>query len=305
MSALYYWATDNARESELSHARTVADMADAYRAQAAQHGGFYVRGDSPESAQKVGRFLASFELNTTLADGASKTYTFYQKNPFLALGDYSLEVQKSPAAAKFRMVSDNFMNPANKPDRFELPALQEMRRAKTTESWGIVNGQLRYLRALPATKACLTCHGPAQSAPAVVQAKYLPPTGSDVGGGYGYKEGDIIGLTSVTIAHKTPLQMLAAQHIGFWLSAGFVVGIMLLSYSFILTGIVRPLRLQSKYAEAVAAGEDLKKIRAPTFDKDESTSRNELHLQSHALKSLHESMQAALEFIQRRTGARS
>jgi len=297
ISALYFWATDNALESELSHTRTVADMADAYRAQAAKHGGFYVRRETSTESESVGRYLAAYEAEIKASDGSRKSFTFYQKNPFLALGDYSAEVQRSPAAAKFRMVSDNFMNPANTPDMFELRALDALRSDNQTEYWAVVNGQLRFARALKATKACLGCHGSPDSAPSVVTTQYRPPVGSSIGGGYGYKEGDVVGLTSVSVPHKTPRQMLAAQTAGFWVSAFGVLALMFASYGVITRGVVRPLREQSRYADLIANSEDLRNIQAPVFDSEEGTSRNEMHLQSHALKSLHESMQAASDYI--------
>jgi hypothetical protein len=301
VSAFYFWAINNSVESELSHSRTVADMADAFRSQAAKHGGFYVRRETSDDVSKVGRYLASYDLEATQPDGKKANYSFHQKNPFLAVADFSDEVQKSKAAAKFRMVSDNYMNPKNKPDAFEVEALTVLRDggADKSEHWSVVNGQLRYTRALRATKACLSCHGTADKAPAVVRAQYLPPTGSEVGGGYGYKEGSIVGLTSVTVAHKTPLQMLTSQHLGFWLSALFVIGLMIMAYLSVVRGLVRPLRMQSQYAEAIAVSENLQKIRMPRLDKDEASSSNEIHLQSHALKSLHESMSAAMDFINR------
>jgi hypothetical protein len=298
LSAFYFWAINNAVESELSHTRTVADMADAFRAQAAKHGGFYVRRESADDVAKVGRFLASYDLEAARADGSKVGYSFHQKNPFLAVADFSEEVQKSKAAAKFRMVSDNYMNPKNKPDNFEVEALSALRDGtEKPEHWAVVNGQLRYTRALRATKACLSCHGSAEAAPAVVKAQYLPLANAEVGGGYGYKEGAIVGITSVTVAHKTPLQMLTSQHLGFWLSASLVIGLMVMAYLSVVRGLVRPLRMQSKYAELIAVSDNLQKIRMPRLDKDEASSSNEIHLQSHALKSLHESMSAAIDFI--------
>lgn len=298
-SVLYFWATENAVESELSHSRTVADMADAYRAQASKFGGFYLRRETTSNVDAVGRYLAAFEVDTKQSDGSPISYTFHQKNPFLALGDYSIEVQKSPAAAKFRMTADNYMNPANAPDLFELNALQTMRTMKTTENWVVVGGQLRYARALKATKACLTCHGRPEKAPAVVTAQYRPPIGNDVGQGYGYKEGDVVGLTSVTISHRTPLQMVAGQATGFWISASAMLFLLVLSYFVMLRGIVIPLRVQTRYAQAIAASDNLSKVKVPRFAKNEDTSHNEMHLMSHELKSVHESMRAAMELILR------
>ena len=296
-SALYFWATDNAMQSELSHTRTVADMADAYRAQAARHGGFYIRRPTFSEIESVGRYLAYYEVDAKAADGTSTSFTFHQKNPFLALGDFSAEVQKSPAGAKFRMVSDNFMNLANRPDTFELRALDALRSNSQAEYWDVAGGQLRFARALTATKACLGCHGAPESAPAVVTAQYRPPSGSSVGGGYGYKEGEVVGLTSVTIAHQSPHQMLAAQGAGFWLSAAAVLILMATSYMLIVRGLVAPLRTLSRYAHEIADSDDLRFVRAPVFDTAEGTSHSEIHMQSHALKRLYAGMRAASDHI--------
>jgi hypothetical protein len=299
VSALYFWAKDNAMASEVSHTRTVADMADAYRAQAARHGGFYIRREASEPVEQVGRFLAHFPVDATLADGSVRKLVFHQKNPFLALGDFCSEVQKSPAAAKCRMASDNYMNPANAPDLFELTALQKMREGNRSEYWGIVQGQLRYTRALIADKACLSCHGDPDKAPPFVQAQYRTPVGSKVGGGYGYQEGAVVGITSISIAHKTPMEMIRSQNAGFWMSASFVLALMALSYLAVRRGLVAPLRSQLRYTEAIAASEDLKAVPMPVLDEDEATSSNEIHQQSHALKALHDSMQSAVEYIQK------
>jgi Protein of unknown function (DUF3365) len=299
-SALYFWATDNAVDAELSHTRTVADMADAYRAQAARHSGFYVRREATEDLNKVGKYLASFQSESVSLSGDVKQYVFHQKNPFLALGDFSVEVQKSPAAAKFKMVSDNPFNPENTPDEFEKNALKSVRDQDKGEHWELIGGQLRYARALRAAPACITCHGSPDQAPEAVRAQYRPPIGAETGGGYGYKVGEIVGLTSVSIAHKTPWQMLTSQKTGFWLSSAFVLTLMFISYFLVLGGLVKPLRRLSRYARDIAESEDLSRVRAPRmFDTHESSSKNEIHRQSHALRALYESMLSAAQYIKR------
>lgn len=299
VSAFFFWANENAIKSELQHSRTVADMADSFRKVAAQHGGFYVRREASEDIEKVGRYLAQFPSEKT-EDG--KQYVFHQKNPFLAIGDYSAAVQASPAAAKFRITSDNYMNPANQPDLFDLAALKEMRETGATESYAVVKGQLRYARALRADKACLSCHGDPQNAPGVVKANYRAPIGGTSGGGYGYEEGQIVGVTSVFVPHLTPVEMLAGQSLGFWASVAVVVGLILTSFGLAVRGVVQPLKRLSNYAAVIAdAGDvdELKTLKSPKFDTDEGTSSNEIHRQAYAVKSLHESMQAAMEHIKR------
>ena len=299
VSAFFFWANDSAIRAELSHSRTVADMADSFRTVAAKHGGFYVRREASDDVEKVGRFLAQFNAVKT---DEGKQYVFHQKNPFLAIGDYSAAVQASPTSAKFRITSDNNFNPNNQPDAFDAGVLKEMRETSVTESWSVVDGNMRYARALRADRACLACHGKPEAAPKVVQAQYRAPAASEHGGGYGYEEGSIVGVTSVTVPHVTPLQMLASQSTGFWLSIAGVLGVMLFTFGMAVQGVVQPLKRLSNYANMIAESEDLKKVKGPKFDTDEHSSNNEIHREAFALKSLHESMQTAMDHINRNPG---
>jgi Protein of unknown function (DUF3365) len=301
-SALYFLASNNAIEGELSQTRTVADMAESFRSLAAKHGGFYVRHVSTDDPQNVGRYLASYEMADPKAS-VPTSHVFYQKNPFLALTDYSNEVAVSTTKAKFRIVSDNYMNPANAPDIFEMMALRAMRdRSKNgdnNEFWAVDKGQLRYARGMTATAACLGCHGKASDAPEAVRTQYRAPVGTTVGGGYGYQEGQMVGLTSVTVPHQSPLQMIASQKMGFWISSGLVVGLMLLSFCLVYLGIVKPLRAQYDYSHSLATSHTPETVKAPISTADDHSSRNEIHRQTSALKALHESMITAMKFVSR------
>ena len=300
VSVLFFWATENAVSAELQHARTVADMADAFRALAALHGGFYVRRETQDDPASVGRYLATFR---SASSGNGPDFVFHQKNPFLALSDYSEVVQQSPAMAKFRMTSDNNFNPANQPDDFDLGAMHRMREEGVREVYGVLKGQLRYARALRADKPCLACHGAAQDAPAAVQAQYRAPVGAPRGGGYGYREGEIVGVTSVSVPHSTPREMILRQTSGFWVSVTVVIGLMLGAFGLVLRGIVMPLRQLSRYAGRVASGDDLARLKQPRFSDDEAYSRNEIHQEAQALKTLHEAMLAAINRLRRYAAA--
>ncbi len=300
VSALLFWAGDNAIRSEVQHARTVADMADSFRTLSARHGGFYVRRDSAEDIQKVGRYLSEYVSEKT-ADG--QQFVFHQKNPFLAIGDYSSVVQASRAEAKFRITSDNYMNPDNRPDAFDVAALRTLREQGLSEQWAVVDGQLRYARSLRADAACLSCHGQPTAAPRIVQAKYpSSPTG---GGGYGYEVGQVVGVTSISVPHKTPWQMVREQSAGFWVSVSVVLALMLLSFGMIVQGVVRPLKALSNYAVAMANAGNLaalEQIKGPHFDANEGDSRNEIHQEAFALHGLHDALQAAMAHIRQLRG---
>lgn len=302
IGVLFFWATENSITAEVRHAQTVADMADSFRTIASEHGGFYVRRNSTEDVSKVGRYLAEYKSEPS-SDG--NQYVFHQKNPFLAVADYSQAVQSSASAAKFRITSDNYMNPANSPDSFDRESIQMMRESGARQTWQVVGTQMRFARALVADMSCMRCHSSPESAPTSVSSKYRGLPGGAKGGGYGYKVGDVVGITSVTVPHATPLAMLASQSVWFWVSAAVVLGLMVLSYWLALVGVVAPLRKLSEFTHAISSASDAKELaglKVPRFDKDERTSQNEIHLESFALKTLHQAMWSAMIHIGQGSG---
>lgn len=297
VAVLATWAMNNAVTAELRHAQTVADMADSFREIASKHGGFYVRRNSSDDVAFVGKYLSEYNSEPS-PDGSQ--FVFHQKNPFLALGDYSDAVQASPAAAKFRITSDNYMNPANSPDLFDLESIKFMREAGVSETWKVVGNRVRYARALVASESCLKCHSTPEAAPAAVHTQYKGIPGNPKGGGYGYAVGDVVGVTSVSVPHMTPGAMLVGQSGWFYLASFVVLSLMVGAYLATLKLVARPLGALSKYAQNIADADhvdDLKSLKVPRFDADEGTSSNELHRESFALKSLHESMWAAMRHI--------
>ncbi len=300
VSCFLFWAADNARKAELAHSRTVADMADSLRQLVARNGGIYVRRRADEDLGKVGRYLSEYVAEPNPGEPVDQPFhVFHQKNPFLALADYSAEVQQSPAAAKFRLTSDNMMNPANQPDLFDLQALSVMRETGVSEYWQVKGEVLRYARALRADKTCLACHGRPEDAPAVVRSKYKAPDGGRKGGGYGYTLGEVVGVTSVTVPHTGFVTLLVQQSWGFWISIAVILTLIAFVFMQLMRGVVKPLMRLSRYAEDIAHTDDLCSVRQPVFDADESSSRNEIHQQLFALKALHESMRSAVDHITR------
>lgn len=303
LSAFNFWADESALVNEVAHARTVADMVDAFRSQASKHGGFYVRRNEKDDEQKVGRYLASFPSSLANESGPDTNLVFHQKNPFLAVADYSEEVLKSKAAAKFRMVSDNPMNRTNKTDAFEADALRHVRQTKDNERWLVVGKDLRYVRVLTATAACLSCHGAPSAAPAIVRAKYPAPATNAAGGGYGFKLDDVMGLTSVTIPHQSTMQTLLKQKTGFWISISTVLSLLILAYWMMLRHVVKPLEELTSLAEGIANSDSIEKLKryAPNqLVADEDQSDNQIHRQSFAIGSLYQAVYAAMQLLNRK-----
>lgn len=288
ISTLVFWAHDNAMEAELAHARTVTDMADSFRSYVAEKGGLYVKRPLTADLSAVGRYLETM-VNNDPPEGV-QPYAMHRKPPFAAVLDFSDQVGRSPAAAKFRITSDNPLNRANNADLFELQAITTMRQNPgKTEFWTIQDGNLRYARVLVASQACLSCHGAAENAPQSVRAQFPPIAGGEAGGGYGWKVGDVVGVTSASMHHKTLIEMLGGQGLGFWFSASILLILMLAAFLLVVRGLVKPLRDQAIYANRLAESESPHTIKAPASTMEHG-SGNEIHKAGHAIGSLHETV---------------
>jgi signal transduction histidine kinase/HAMP domain-containing protein len=104
----------------------------------------------------------------------------------------------------YNRVSENPLNPMNKADELHEKMLRSFREDQNRTSWnGVVTlkGQEHLVRARPirAEKGCLKCHGDPLQAPRGLVKKY------GTKGGFGWKEGDIMGVESVTIPLATTL----------------------------------------------------------------------------------------------------
>lgn len=295
----------------LGRARAVADVLDALRDQASRANGYYVRRDSSQDPSKVGRYLASVDVLTQGPEGP-RTDTFHQKNPFLVLADLSEQLAAGPGTVRFRMVSDNPMNAANRADRYEVQALREMREQGGAERWTLVGGSMRYVRPLIATAACLACHGDARLAPGTVKALYpLPPDGAP-GGGYGFVQGQVMGMTSVTVAAEPGFMSAAAAAFGWtgaghwspWilLAAGAAAGLagLAAAVGLLWHGVGVPLRAQVRYAQDLVVAEDPRQLEPPVQDDAlEHTARSELSRLGTALRAIHESLATAQQRLRR------
>ncbi len=101
-------------------------------------------------------------------------------------------------------------NPANKPDAWETKVMQEFDAKKaagaapnTLEHSEVVVGAdgsktLRYMRAIPTGKVCLTCHGSELKPDVSAKIKELYPTDQATG----FKVGDLRGAFSISEAIK-------------------------------------------------------------------------------------------------------
>ncbi|RZI85752.1 MAG: DUF3365 domain-containing protein [Rubrivivax sp.] len=302
LGAFFFWARSNALDSELQRARTVADMTDACRMMVSRWGSVYVKTLTSEDTAAVGRYLSQYSLDAIEPDGRVVRLNFHQKNPFMLVTDYA-QMASTMTQATVRMASDNYFNDLNRPDTFELEAMDALRRPHSrkqavgaNDHWEVRGDKLLYARALVADRHCLSCHGDPSQAPAMVVAQYpAPHGGAKLGRGYGYQEGDVVGVTSVTVPHASTWVMLSRQRLGFWLLAAFTLALLAGGFWAVLAGPVRQLKVLTAFARNIAEAEDPAAVLPRNLAAREYSSCNELHQLSHGLNSLLESIRSAMQ----------
>lgn len=285
-----------------NQARTVADMVQNVGAWATQYNGVWVKSNPTDAKFNVGSYLereaaapkpdapAAPAQPATLDQAYAMltengTVAYHRKNPALVQRELSDVTQASPARAKFRMTSDKFMNPNNAPTRFELAAIELLRESGDTEYSEVRGSQLYYARKLVALPGCLKCHESPEKAPAAVKAQYGQTNG------FGYKEGEIAGIISVSIPlNYTVGTLLQDFDWRTWGIIGAFVFSVVLILVYVQWSIISPVRQLNAYAERAAHSEVGSDIGTVQFVEDEHGSHNEVHRLSAALKAMYTSI---------------
>lgn len=168
-------------------AQAVADQVIAFRSWVAGNGVVWVNG----LRNNVPDFLGQKACGDAM---------FYSKNPALATRELSNVVAQSGVNATFRVTSDNFRNPSNRPDSFEMRAIQTFKtgldkpvekQLRFVESYE--GGAYRYSIPVKVAEPCLRCHGAVGDAPKEVVDKYGPYQA------FYYRAGDIRGIITVDL----------------------------------------------------------------------------------------------------------
>lgn len=285
--------------AEVQRARSVVDVLDAVRDMTSRADGYYIRRDSSDDPANVGRYLTSVDLVAQGTEGM-RTHTFHHKPHCLAMGDLSAELRARLAQVRFRVVSDNPFNSANAPDAFEGRSLALLRAAGGGEQWLLAEGTARYVRPLVATKACLACHGQAQEALSPIKALYSPPGDGAAGGGYGYREGQLVGLTSVTMAKPSLTATLRVRMPELLAAALAVSTLGAILWSCLKRRFIQRLRRQAHYAAQLASGVAPLEVVPPENRAGASSSKNEIDGLGASLRAMHESLASASEWMRPR-----
>lgn len=275
----YYFMLQNIYQQELkSQAKTVVSNVESFGAWVAKNGRVWVKEGSKES------FLSQELYNVSCeGDNAQSYIHFYSKNPALAQREFSEVVAQSSSPAKFHMTSQNVMNPVNAPDEFEKTALAIATNTGAAEYSQFVDGQYRFAQTIYHKASCIACHGDASKAPEDVIKRY----GAEHG--FGFKEGDVAGVISVSIP-ANPLYMKALNFVG-------VKEILLILVPFIIalwfvrSSIISPIKKLTEAAHDVSTG---KETPIDTSGIDINTS-NEIHQLTLALSRMRNSTHLAMK----------
>ncbi|HEY6528017.1 MAG TPA: DUF3365 domain-containing protein [Cellvibrionaceae bacterium] len=183
----YFYIGEKLHRQELrAQAQTVVANVEAFGSWVANSGRVWIKANNSDS------YLSREEYH--LGDGdLAQRVVFFSKNPALAQREFADVVMHSTSPTKFRMTSENVMNPNNAPDGFEMRALQAINKGHLTEFTGVYDGAYRYAKPIYHSANCIKCHGDTANAPEDVLKRY----GSK--NGFGFKEGDLAGIISVSI----------------------------------------------------------------------------------------------------------
>jgi hypothetical protein len=219
--------------------------------------------------------------------------TIYSKNPALATRELSDIVARSGINARFRVTSDNYRNPKNRPDSFEAGAIHtfKMDLAKTPQQQREFLESLevpwyRYAVPIKVAKPCLRCHGTPNDAPAEVLEKY------GTARGFGYKEGDIRGVITVELP---VVSLLSASPLTHAPSLALIIAAFLINFFVMEKLIVKRLARMTAATEKMVHGD----LDADISAHYRQNSKDELDKLYHVLDLMRKSVKIAMDKVRK------
>ncbi len=182
---------------------------------------------------------------------------FYLHNPALATRELSL-LSSRENGWSFRVVSERYMAPQDKPDPWESRSIQMIKREKMKrgENWGWYGGKFRYAKAIYVTKSCLSCHGTPQQIRPVFMKALRAKYGDNVERAINYREGDLRGIISVVIIPEHLVSSVLAS-IDLWIVFAVVLTFLVFIgfAAMIRRDVIHPIKKLTDAAEAISFGD--------------------------------------------------
>jgi methyl-accepting chemotaxis protein len=252
---------DNMYEEELKiQAQTVVENVNAFGSWVASSGGIWVKGTSTN-------FLSHEWVRRM--DGQGDSIHFYSKNPALAQRELSEILEKSEANMQFTLTSDNVMNLKNTPDKFAETAIKEIKRLGLNEYIESSGDTYRYAKTLIHKASCIKCHGKPENAPKDVIARY----GKD--NGFGFKEGDVAGVISVTLPKRNALT--AVKSVVGPIEIIVMIAAVILVLAIMYKTVIVPVKKLTNDARKISNGEHIE-LEVDTINKKSSNEIQQLRL---------------------------
>jgi len=240
----------------VNQGRSIAQEIVIFRKWAASFGGLWTLNKyTPE---------AGYLMEVSAENGVIKAYKssevlgnlpqfhFYLHNPALATRELS-KLSNIEYGWSFRAVSDRYMSPESKPDKWEEKAIKYLKEKKAPEYWGWDGDKFRFALAIKVKKSCLKCHGtPDQLDPMYYKAMVAKYGEDAVKRATGYKEGEIRGIISVVILPPGILST-ALSLIDIWNIAALVLAFLIFWY-FAKKEIIKPIERLTKAAHDISLG---------------------------------------------------
>lgn len=199
---------------------------------AANYGGVFVK---KTDSVEINPFLSHPFLMTGEGD------TLVLKNPALITRELSVLSAEYIGKTLFHLSSKKFVNPLNKPDKFELAALnyydQHPHDSTHKEFYTFVHDSsgtyFRYFAPLYTTRGCLSCHGQ-----------------------QGYKEGDLRGGISIQIEANDYFAQKRKNGFFIFISSLFTIGILsFVVYQGLKSVVIKPIETYSNAAQLIESGQ--------------------------------------------------
>ncbi|HZP67476.1 MAG TPA: DUF3365 domain-containing protein [Rudaea sp.] len=199
--------------------------------------------------------------------------------------------RKSQPDYLIRMVSDNPLNPEDRPEGLESEVLNSMRGQQSPGNvirTGNIRGQDYLISASP-TKAeadCMLCHGDPAKAPEAITAKYGKSSG------FGWKDGAIVGvsLVGVPLANTNTIVLTRSLVIVGIITVLFAIILLLLNVS-VRHNIINPIVEITGTAKAMSLGKHKQPL--------QTARRDEIGALVHALELMRRSLAVATDHIAR------
>lgn len=294
--AIYEIGSAINRVETLSQARTVANLVEDLGTLASRYKGVWIKSDPSYeigNALEVNQFTTEEikDLHSSMSS-PDANISFHRKNPALIQRELSDVTQTSKSPAKFRITSDKPMNPNNAPNAFEIKAINKIRKSNQDEYSEASDATYNYARKIIATKSCLSCHSTPEAAPAAVRANY----GDEQG--YGYKEGEVVGVISVTIPNTYTLSsFISTFDLRAWCAVVLMLASILSMIVFVRQAMIKPIKQLKQYADIASKADPSENVNQPELVPNEHQSSNEIHQLSASLRALRE----AINFFYRRS----